>query len=94
LVRDDDLGGFGSRQTSGSPPSALSLLERVGFEGTALDAVSYVAVLGPVSTALDKAAAGRTIASTTRRTVAIVKVHQKYSFTHRTAKIQERRKSR
>jgi len=63
----------------------VSMLEGIGFEG---------AVLGPVSSVLERAAAGRIMSCIKRRRPAIVKVHQRYSFTHKTAKIQERRKSR
>jgi hypothetical protein len=85
LVRDDDLGGFGSRQISGSSSSTLPPLEGIGFDAAVLGSVSYV---------LEKAATGRIIAFVKRRMVAIVRVHQKYSFIHKTANIQERRKIR
>jgi hypothetical protein len=117
LARDADLGGLGSRQTSGSPSSTLpplegngfegavlapvSMLELIGFEGAILGPVSMLevigiegAVLGTVSIVLERATAGRIMSCIKRRRAAIVKVHQKYSFTHKTANIQERRKSR
>ena len=69
----------------GLPSSALPPLEGMGVEGDAVGVESIV---------LEKAAIGRIISSDKRRRAAIVKVHQRYSFTHKTAKIQERRKSR